>query len=357
MSQRWLFLAARNFGDALISAGLVARVAASFPKDRIEVWTRPQFVDLFRETGGAAEFHVSQFPVGTRKNFGLVEAVRLVVTIGRLRRRRFDVVVNDVGDFRECALVRTLGARRQAAPIWPRRHPALKVFRRWGTHRLVNWPLEVPADVVNIYDVREFVARSLGCPEQTESRVPRRPKFGRVGLHPFATKDCRQWPWDSWRNLARQLASTGQTVVAFGSVQERAVLEREFDGEPVTISSGSLVEFLRALDGLDVLVALDSFGIHAASARRTPAVHINGASNHLLWRPPEVRGLVNGGQCPHHPCYCRPKCPAPGIERYACIHGISWQSVLAEVRSVLAAIPGVPGENSAGQDPSVLNVP
>lgn len=342
MNRRWLYLAARNFGDALIGSGLVRRLVESFPGDRVEVWTRPQFSHLFRSIEGLETLHPSQFPLGTRKNFNGRELMRLLGCVRRLRRERFDVVVNDAGDVRDCFLGWLAGGRRNAAPVWPVGHPILRTSRCRGARRFLSWELPIPPDVTNMYLAVRSMGDQLGCRPVVSRQDGHRPVRRRVGLHPFATRDCRMWPWDSWRRLASALMEDGYAVLVFGAPAERPILEAEFkkeEGRPgVEIVTTSLESFLQQLDTLDLMVALDSFGIHAAAARHVPSLLINGASNAGLWKPPEARGISNGGQCPHHPCYCRPLCPAPGIGLYACIREIRPESVIAEARGVLAEL-------------------
>lgn len=333
--RRWVFLVARNYGDALIGRGLVARVLASFPMDEVSILTRPEFAEIFDGLQGLQQLYFAQFPMGTRKRFGIKQALDLCLKLAALRRLRLDFFVNDFGDVRETFLGWLTRPRHNAAPVWPRHHPFRRVIRSRGSRLLISYPLPMPEDVLNVYHAHSYMSESLGCPPTAPVVPTVRERTAPVGLHPFATQECRIWPWDQWRTLTKELIQRGHRVRVFGAPGERGILERELGdlaaAGPVEVVTGRLGDFFRGLRELSLLVALDSFAIHAAYAQQTPAVMLNGANDHRLWQPPGTRVLVNGGACPRFPCYCRPSCVGQGEGEYACIRGISAAAVLREI--------------------------
>ncbi|MSU35328.1 MAG: lipopolysaccharide heptosyltransferase family protein [Pedosphaera sp.] len=348
--RRWLFIAARNFGDALITSTLVRAIIESFPQDRVEILSRPQFHPIFNRLPGIADFHVAAFPMGSVKEFHAPEALALGNCIRKLRRARFDCCVNDTGDVREAWLGRMIGPKFNVGPQWHPDNPHLNLIQGWWTKPVVNHPIFIPADVLNVYKVRALMASQLGClPDIVNGmleQVPRaRSQDGPrvLGIQPYATQDCRLWPWEFWCALASQASRHGVQVRIFCAPPERDVTEKRLAPvlrvPGVELRAEPLEGFFRQLTQLTALVALDSFGIHAARSMGVPAVMINGANDPRLWQPPGTRMLSNGGNCPKFPCYCQPVCGGPDLPENACIREITPAQVWNEIRVLLFPEP------------------
>lgn len=356
--RRWLFIAARNFGDALITSTLVRAVIESFPQDRVEILSRPQFRPIFDRISGVADFHRAAFPMGSVKEFAAREALALGQTVRKLRRARFDCCVNDTGDIREAWLGWMIGPKFNVGPQWHPDNPHLNLIHGWGTKPIINHPIFIPANVLSVYKVRALMACQLGClPEIVHGMLDPVPKVRAhggplvLGVQPYATQDCRLWPWESWCALACEAARHGVQVRIFCSPTERDAtgirLAAALSLPGVELRAAPLESFFQQLTQLTALVALDSFGIHAAWSMGVPAVMINGANDYRLWQPPGTRVLSNGGNCPKFPCYCQPVCGGPDLPENACIREITPAQVWNEVRALL-----FPGSNNGTIQPS-----
>ncbi len=163
------------------------------------------------------------------------------------------------------------------------------------------------------------------------------------GFQPYATQECRLWPWEFWCTLAREASRHGVQVRIFCAPTERAATEKRLAAAlgilGVELRAGPLQWFFEQLTQLTALVALDSFGIHAARTMGVPSVMINGANDPRLWRPPGTRVLLNGGNCPKFPCYCQPVCGGPDLPENACIRGITPAQVWHEAKALLFPQP------------------
>jgi heptosyltransferase-3 len=343
---RWLFIVARNFGDALINRRLIEAVAASFPNNQIDVLTRPQFRDLFLGQTGVAEVHTANFPMGTARNFGWRDAGHLYRVCRRLRGRRYDISVNTTGDIRETFLGWLVGPHENATPLWPVDHPARPLFRPTGANFFARRFFVIPSTEVNIYAVHDEIARQLGCPAALVEKMarirPARRSFerGLVGFHPMATYDCKLWNWESWIAVAQQLLADNMRVRVFCSAKELEIVQHKLVGigspPGVEFVAGNLEDLFHSLREVSAFVGLDSFVMHVAYALNVPAVLVNGPHDPQVWAPPGVRVLSNGGNCPRHPCHCRPTCGDGVVGKYVCVRGITPEQVLQEIRLLVA---------------------
>ena len=322
---------ARNLGDAVIQADFVSKLATRGFAERYIVWTRPQVSFLFSSIPNC-QVIPSQFPVGTNKQFDLAALVRLVRAALAIRKLRPSVTIDLIGDFRERILARLVGSQPHLHIGWPKEHSFVRQIRNpFG----VGQPLlTVPPSCRNVYKAYDLFLDALTYSDSLHrAREPESARsVVRIGLHPFASQDCRLWPAERWRTLADELVRRGARVVVFGSPSEREKLEQVFLEQlaRVEVFTGSLQEFESAVAGLDVLIGLDSFAVHMAQRHGIRSVVINSANDPTLWSPPGATVIHSSGGCAFHPCFNIPRCQNTSFE-YACIRSISVQDVLAAV--------------------------
>lgn len=339
-------IASRNLGDITIVSSNFRRLAAQRVADRYVVWTRPGMAFLF---DGIPDCIVveSNFPVGTNKGFNRKTVGRFFRAAWRIRRLRPTWTVDYVGDFRERFFARLVGSRSRLHIGWGAGHAHREIIRNPfgdGSPTYV-----VPAEVPNVYAgfaaFTDFLVDALGDGHALASAEPaaQAARTLRVGLHPFASQDCRKWPAASWTALATRLMSAGVELAAFGAIEERAALEAMFSGfgESVRIVTRSLADFSEEVSRLDVMVGLDSFSIHIAERAGVHSVLINGANDPTLFAPPHAAVLKSSGGCVAWPCYNRPKCIASSAE-YVCIRSIDVDRVYAAISAQLEQAGGRP---------------
>lgn len=347
--QKVLVLEARNLGDAVVGTALVNSLGASFPDAELHLWTRPTFRELFQGNPHVDRQHHAHFPMGTIKQFGARACWQLVRSVLAVRRECFDLCVNTAGDFRENLLGRLSGSRENAAVVWAPGHRYLRLVRP-GLLGLVNRPVPVPADVFNVYAVHDHLARALGCTQMRGPSLPVEPEPRisgprMLGVHPYASQRSKLWPWENWRALIPRLRRGGHQVRIFCAPSERAVVEQELRPclaeNGVALLVGSLREFFQRVAAMDLLIALDSFSVHAAYALGTPSVLLNGANDIAVWEPPNSTALSKGGICPWFPCYNKPRCqqtPTP----FVCMTALGVEEVLSAVSQRLDSLPHRP---------------
>lgn len=330
-------IVARNLGDAVIQSHFLRALAARGYASQYLVWTRPQVAFLFRDIEHC-EVVGSQFPVGTNKQFGGLEVGRFLRAAWRIRHRRPSVTLDLIGDLRERCFARLVGSPRHLHIGWAAGHPFARIIRNpLGPGRPA---VTVPVNRANVYEAHELMLDALmpcppaggsnpGTPVSVKSRL-------RVGLHPFASQQCKLWPPESWRQLVRELLDRGAEVVVFSApVERQSMLELLGDlRERVTLVAESLESFARRTATLDVLIGLDSFSVHMARRQGVRSITINAGNPPELWAVPAPLGrtLAGSGGCPHYPCFNVPKCVGTTNE-YACVKSISVDQVLQAIDS------------------------
>lgn len=356
--RRGLLIVAHNLGDAVITSGYLSKLT-EIPNLRWTVWCRHEVSFLFQDVPGIDEVLTNRFPVGTNKKLTWRESLRLMAAIGPLRRRNFDVSLDFIGDFRDVILGRLVNAKRHYSPVWPDGHPFRKIIRAAPTSWIPN-PCAIP-DATTIYEAyREIAAKVAGDlfgdsvqrPDATAAAigVPRR-KLERVGLHPFASQECKLWPASNWRSLAASLTAEGVDVIAFGAPEERDSLRKIFAG---VLAEDALVcvplrEFFNRVEKLDALIGLDSFSIHVAKKFDRHSVMLNGANDPALWAPSLCTVVTSNARCGSQPCFNRPSCQNTEFE-YDCMRKITADAVLKAVydRPISLKAAGVSDAGASG---------
>lgn len=332
-------IVSRNLGDAVIQSGFLQSLVERRYAERYVVWTRPQMAFLFRDIPGC-DVVCSQFPVGTRKEFGPREAIRFIRSARSIRRLAPTVSIDLIGDFRERIFARLAGSRRHVHIGWARGHPFSRIIRNpFGRGNPI---ITIPSHTINVYSAYQLIVDALapagdpasGAGERASGAHSARTHAPRVGLHPFASQECKLWPAENWRQLVGRLLDEGAEIWAFGAPSERQALVRLLGSSAarVRVVTDGIESFAKQLGSVDVLVGLDSFAVHLAWREGVRSVMINAGNPPEFWSVPGSGSvLASSGGCSHYPCFNAPRCKGlPG--EYACVKAISVAQVLQSVK-------------------------
>lgn len=337
LHKRILLLHGRNFGDAIISVGLLEAFGRSSGTFECEVFTRPEYIPIYEQNPYVDKVYTASFPVGTSKQFGFLAAFNLVKQLIHLRKCKFDHVINLWGDIRENFLGYCISPKNNCSISWPSDSPYRSLVRQ-GPKQLATHIIEMPNSVINIYDTVEHVAKHLGATAKAQARlydhknlpILYKPQKNCIGFHVSASQECKQWPIENWRKLALKLIDSGKKIIIFGAPSERAHLEIDFAGFSVAdleILTGKLEDFFQGIAQVEALICLDSFALHAAGAIGTPRVLIIGTNMPTIWAPTNTV-VVNGGDgLPCYPCSNKPTCTKSLIP-YECMKRIDVMKVV-----------------------------
>ncbi len=281
--------------------------------------------------------YYGNFPVGTEKNFNFLTSVDLMKQIITLRKTRYHICLNNMGDMRENFIGSLIKPEKNISVIWDKGHPFRNLVRQGGTY-LLTMSIPVEKNLLNIYDINNHIARSLGCTIQgkPEIYVKENNKIDNlIAIHPVAGQKHKLWQWNKWKILIKLLVKQNFNIWIFCSEKEKDKIEDIFAdviNKNTVIQCGNLEEFFRKLSSVKLLIGLDSFSHHAAWALGVPAIMLNGGNDYRIWLSPGAK-VISKGNTMCYPCYNRPACEGKNSE-YKCMKSIEVEEVLELVKGV-----------------------
>jgi heptosyltransferase-3 len=329
-------ISARNLGDAVIHADFIKKIAKhDFAKNYL-IWTFPGAEFLFSSIPGCVVF-VSDFPMGhSKKSFIFGGFIKFIRTLIRVRRFVPDATIDLIGDIREILIARLIRAEKNYYPKWPFGHPFLKYIRlNIGYSKL---KINIPSHMINIYEAYEYIIESIAGNNNNilDLRVSSQAKtINNIGIHPFASKEFKSWPIESWILLIKEIKSHSHNIkiTLFGHPSERKVLEDIVSKEKINaeIFTKTLPEFNHKMKEMDLLIGLDSFSVHLAHSLNVESITIFGSNHYNLFTPPTSIPVYKSGYCNFQPCNGKPKCINKSFQ-YKCMSSISIIDVFSKIR-------------------------
>ena len=115
----------------------------------------------------------------------------------------------------------------------------------------------------------------------------------------------------------------------FGAPSDRERIDHIFEPvlEQIEVVTIGFHSFLAAVSALDLIVGLDSLGVHAADRAGVSSVMLSGSNDPRMWAPPLSVSVGQSGGCRFYPCYNRPRC-VDHADRYSCIRSVQVDQVL-----------------------------
>lgn len=327
--KRILVVQLDHLGDAVLSTGFLASLAAAYPDARIDVLAAPWNAAVFRMCPGVRRvrvLHRNRFASGGGWNW----IAALVRCAWLLRRCRYDVAIDVRGEFPHALLMWMAGARHRIG--WNCGGGGFLLTKSAAFHRgrhEVLSRLALLRQLVNAGedDVAPRVRPSAKAAAAVEARltlaglsvaVPAGPL---VVLHVGSGTQAKRWPAWHWRELlGRLIVAHNAQVVLVGLETESPIAGQVLAGgalDNVVDWTGklSLAELAALLARCDLFIGADSGPAHLAAAVGARTVAIFSGTNHphqwapwgravsLLCRPPAC-SPCHRQQCAlaDHPC-------------------------------------------------------
>ena len=336
--QKILLLELRNFGDAVILTNLIESLSHSFKGIKIDLFTRPWFKEIFENNPNINKIIYAQFPFMRDKDLNPKTTMHLVMQILRLRMKRYDVCINNQGDFRENLIGCLINPKRNISVRWGIGHEFRNQIRKNDWFNNKNESIGIPNDVINIYDINHYIMKKLGGTELLPPRVylKNNPvKNGNlIAIHPMAGQACRLWSFEKWSGLIEKLIDKGYKIDIFCAPDEKElIIEKLYKiqrKDKVNMYAGRLDSFFEKLSQASLFIGLDSFSIHLAYALGIPGIMLNGANDYRIFLPKNAYVVLNKESCDKYPCYNKPSCQG-SLAEYHCIRGIQVNDVLEKV--------------------------
>lgn len=319
--RRILCIQLRRIGDVILTAPAVAALKKRFPQAAIDFLVEPPSAEVVRAMPEVRETLVYEAGAWSE--------------IRRVRARRYDLVVDFMGNPRTAILTAFSGAAMKAGPA--------HVAHRWA-YRLL-----LPQSSSTVYAAREKIRMlaPLGVPDDASAlpAIPAWTSAGRpenvVGFFPASRKTTRQWPAAHYAALGRMLRERYRCgVVVFWGPGERPLAEEIArsigEGAEVSTPTSSLAELAGQLNRCRLVVTNCAGPKHVAVAAGVPTLTVHGSSDPLAWTP---SGL------PRHAAVRRDELHCIGCMsnscRYAleCLEGLSPERVFDAAAKLLGEVP------------------
>lgn len=323
-------LSTRRFGDAIINASLIRDAALARPDIKWVIWTKPEFKPLF-ELMGFNNIITAQFPIaGGVPQFIKGGWIALIKSIFQLRKSTIDISLDFIGDTRESLLGLLIGSKKHYSPKWDSEH--------WMSNLI--WRAQIPLvqyTPISGHDhwvygfIPKLLSAALNTPLPNKVQINPAPAIPRkIAFHPYSSQSFKQWPTKNWVALAKLLNEQSISPVIICSSSEAKAAHQEFDHlKPlITITECvSIDRLISAIKQIDILIGVDSFLVHLASALSKKTIVINAGNLPQWWAPPNSHAIGQSGGCNYYPCFNEPKCLGTP-EESACIKSISPECVL-----------------------------
>lgn len=323
-----LIISARSFGDCIVTLELISYIA--FEKNiKIDIFTKDEFVQFFKKNININQIHTSSFPLGINAKFSPISLLQLFKKCNNLKKQNYDIVLNNIGDFRENFIGYLLGAKQNMSVKFSKNHPFNNLIRK-GLNCLIDSFINIPDTLINVYSMQKYIAEHI-----LNKKIPlhvrniQQTTSKKIAIHPTASQKCRLWQFDKWVALIDALYKNDKITI-FCTQNEQKDIEKKFKlvKDKVEIIASNIDEFLNNLKSVETIICLDSFAVHAAYYSGVKnIIMLNGANDFNIWLPPKANVVLGNFECPHYPCYNKPKCIGKDFE-YTCIQSIDIQDVI-----------------------------
>ncbi len=343
MEGKVLVIQLRNFGDAIQTIQIVNSLKKNFPKITLDLLIRKDFASMYYNNPYVNKIYFANYPVGTRKNFRIKDLVHLVKLVNELKKK-YDVVINNIGDFREDFLGFLLKPKKNISPKFKKTHP-LSYYIRQAPFDIANFKIEIPDNVINIYDIQEYILKTLGCYHVYPPQIFLNKKVKKeniIGIHPLSSLKNKMWSIDKWIHLINEILEnfTKYKIYLFGAPSEKKQLEEIKrkcfkNKDKLYIITENLEKFFFHLSKVRALIGVDSFSSHAAYALGIPNIVIFTSSDYRVFKTP-ISYVVSSNEniCSFYPCHNKPHCVSKDFE-YSCIKSIEPEQVFEKLYLLL----------------------
>lgn len=351
---RILLIRNDKIGDAVVTVPLARQIKKRYPSSHVSVlcdvnqfmWESCPYIDeiLIYKTNNRY--------LG-RRRFSLRNVLQPLTSVRRIRKKRFDIVIDPIGRTENHILVCLSGAlQRICACLYEYRifdTDMRRLQRKTEMHEIERL-LSLVKDEKDITPVDcrlemwiQSDARKRADKVFEELHLSDGQKL--LGIHAGAATALRCWPLERWASVANELAlSYGMKIVFFeppgmsqasskfnellGRLNQKAVVIKDMDLHQLTASIAKCSLFLCS----------DSGPMHLAAAVEAPTVAIFGPGEYIRWRPLHKASAVVRKDIICSPC-SQEICKDP-----QCVLAVQTSDVLEAAATVLDGAVSVPAK-------------
>lgn len=324
-------------GDVAMTAPVLKEFLQEYPDTELLVVSRSLFKPFFNDIPNLS-FHALE-PKGRHKGFlGLFKLFlelkkEKVTAVADLHNNLRSKIVSglfaiagvktatlDKGRKEKAALTRK--AQKHLEPLKSTVLRYTDVFKELGFPFVLKNTLAQPAPAPLQKETFSFVP------------LPKSKKW--IGVSPFAQHQQKVYPLQKMETVLMALADAGHQLFIFGGTEEEAHIAAQWENKHNHILSVvrkiKLEDELKLISNLDIMLSMDSSGMHLASLKNIPVVSVWGATH-------PYAGFLGYGQSVNDAVqtdlYCRPCSVYGNVPCYrgdfACMNNLSESVVINSV--------------------------
>jgi len=320
-----------------MNASILKQASKVRPDIKWVIWTKPEFTPLF-ELMSFDNLITAEFPIAG----GLPRVLKggwiaLIKSIWILRGLKIDASIDFIGDARESFLGMLINSKRHYSPKWSSSHWMHHLI--WGIRAPGVTYLSVNHNDERVYEfIPSFLSELMGLEltyetnSQSEKLVFNSPP--KIAFHPYSSQAFKQWPTQHWIALAKLLSQYTTSPSTLCSSSEENEAKRQFGASApliTIITCDSLAQLITEIKNCDLLIGVDSFLVHLASALGKKTIVINAGNLPQWWAPPNSFAIGQSGGCSYYPCSNEPKCIGKTTESI-CIKSITPEQIMAAIQ-------------------------
>lgn len=325
-----------SMGDVAMTVPVVKALLAQNPHIEITYVSRPQFADFFADIP-QLKFFSADLDNNYKGFTGIYKLFRQLKKQGK-----FDAVA-DLHDSLRTKILRRLFGLNGVPFAFINKGRAEKKL-------LTRFPNKVLKPLKRTVERYADVFHALGYAFELDNKLLKQPKpltadiiaiTGEknqpwVGISPFAKHLGKTYPPEKMQEVIGELSNQEIKVFLFGGSQtEREICEQWASGYKnmtSVVRRLSMAEELILINNLDVMLSMDSSGMHLASLEGTPVVSIWGATHHyagfLGYGQSEANIVADAIEC--RPCSVYGDRPCFRGD-YACMHRIAPEKIVGHL--------------------------
>ena len=306
---RALVIKLRHHGDVLLASPVMSVLKAHAPRMEVDALVYDETAPMLDGHAALSQLHT----IGRdwRELGAFTQWSRERALLGKLRGRRYDLLVHLTDHARGAWLARLLGARYSVAPVVAERGAW---WRKSFTH---FYPLIPKRHRVEVnLDALRRIGVQPGLNERKVHFVPGRQAEEKlsalalpqsfVHMHPASRWTFKCWPAERNAQLIDRLAGEGHSVVLTAAPDETAFIDdivARAASHPVNLAGKLSLKELGALTArARLFIGVDSMPMHLAAAMGTPTIALFGPSNEAEWGPWNVEQRIVSSTHSCRPC-------------------------------------------------------
>lgn len=328
----------RMIGDVLLDTPVLHALRHHYPESHIAFCTESTAAGVLHGNPDIDDILLHPRPATWRQELNFLYQVR---------QRRFDLVIDLMGNSRSALLTRLSGAQHRLAFA---RFPRSLCYTTTVDHRHQEQgytvtkrlrllePLGIQATDLSLHMAytqqdRQVVERFLNSQQINPDDLL-------ICIDPTSYVPTREWPGKKFSKLADLLRQRlgAQVCFLWGPSEQKKVqrITAAARTQPILAPSLTLSQVAALLARADLFVGTSSAPAHIAASQNTPTVHILGASPAINWVPPQPQHRAVLAGLPCQPCNASHCAQALNI---ACLHDLAVETVFD---AILASHPWVP---------------